>query len=167
MDSIRLGQINEVLNYDRNINAMVFNLEKKRTAMFPDEEVLPYSQIGEETMTVAKEGSNSLKVMLDAKLASVAQLNRSVALNAGFASAVEDIGQIQPIVQACNQVVTPYTSTQLTQQTKEGILSEMHALLDRLGKLRTGITRALNRRNLRGEVVLRCVTALAVFGHHG
>ena len=108
MDSIRLGQINEVLNYDRNINAMVFNLEKKRTAMFPDEEVLPYSQIGEETMTVAKEGSNSLKVMLDAKLASVAQLNRSVALNAGFASAVEDIGQMQPIVQAYNQVVTPY-----------------------------------------------------------
>ena len=94
----------------------MFNLEKKRAARFPDEGVLPYSQIGEETMTVAKEGSNSLKVMLDAKLASVAQLNRSVALCDGFASAVEDMGQMQPTVQAYNQVVTPYTSTQLTQQ---------------------------------------------------
>ena len=46
MDSIRLSQVNEVLNYDKNINAMVFNLEKKRTAMFPDDEVIPYSQIG-------------------------------------------------------------------------------------------------------------------------
>ena len=64
MDSIRLSQVNEALNYDKNINAMVFNLEKKRTAMFPDAEVLPYSQIGEETMTTTKEGANSLKVLL-------------------------------------------------------------------------------------------------------
>ena len=55
MDSIRLGQINEVLNYDKNVNAMVFNLERKRTATSPDEEVLPYSQISEKTMAVAKE----------------------------------------------------------------------------------------------------------------
>ena len=68
MDSIRLSQINEALNYDKNINAMVFNLEKKRTAQFPDPEVLPYSQLGEETMTSTKEGLNSLKVLLEAKL---------------------------------------------------------------------------------------------------
>ena len=78
MDSIRLSQINEALNYDKNINGMVWNLEKKRTAAFPDPEVLPYSQLGEETMTTTKEGSNSLKVLLDAKIASVAQLNRQV-----------------------------------------------------------------------------------------
>ena len=29
MDSIRLSQISEALNYDENINSMVFNLEKK------------------------------------------------------------------------------------------------------------------------------------------
>jgi len=39
MDSIRLSQINEALNYDKNINAMVFNLEKKRTAQFPGVEI--------------------------------------------------------------------------------------------------------------------------------
>ena len=92
MDSIKLSQINEALNYDKNINAMVFNLEKKRTAMFPDAEVIPYSQIGEETMTSTKEGANSLKVLLDAKIATVAQLNRSVGIDAGYASAADDIG---------------------------------------------------------------------------
>ena len=35
MDSIRLSQINEALNYDKNMNAMVFNLEKKRTGALP------------------------------------------------------------------------------------------------------------------------------------
>ena len=99
MDSIRLSQVNEALNYDKNINAMVFNLEKKRTAMFPDAEVIPYSQIGEETMTSTKEGANSLKVLLDAKIATVAQLNRSVGIDAGYASAADDIGQVQPVVQ--------------------------------------------------------------------
>ena len=61
MDSLRLSQVHEALNYDKNINAMVFNLEKKRTAMYPDPEVLPYSQIGEETMTSTKEGGELIE----------------------------------------------------------------------------------------------------------
>ena len=135
MDSIRLSQVNEALNYDKNINAMVFNLEKKRTAMYPDPEVLPYSQLGEETMTTTREGSNSLKVLLDAKLATVAQLNRHVGIDAGYTSAADDVGQVQPVVQAYNQAVAPFISTQLTQQTKEAILTELRYLLERLGNL--------------------------------
>ncbi len=46
--------------------------------MFPDEEVLPYSQIGEETMTNTKEGTNSLKVLRDANLVNVLQLTQSI-----------------------------------------------------------------------------------------
>ena len=163
MDSIRLSQVNEALNYDKNINAMVFNLEKKRTAMFPDAEVLPYSQIGEETMTTTKEGANSLKVLLDAKLATVAQLNRSVGIDAGYASAADDIGQVQPVVQAYNQVVAPFISTQLTQQTKDAILTEMRELLDRLGKLDRGLTTVLNNHRLESDAALNCATGLAVF----
>ena len=41
MDSIMLSQINEALNYDKNINTMVFKLEKKRAAMSPDPIVVP------------------------------------------------------------------------------------------------------------------------------
>ena len=29
MDSIRLSQISEALNYEKNINSMVFNLERR------------------------------------------------------------------------------------------------------------------------------------------
>ena len=32
MDSIRLRQIDEALGYDKQMNAMVFNMEKKRVA---------------------------------------------------------------------------------------------------------------------------------------
>ena len=164
MDSIRLSQVKEALNYDKNINAMVFNLEKKRTAMFSDAEVLPYSQVGEETMTTTKEGTNSLKVLLDAKIAAVAQLNRHVGIDAGYASATDDIGQVQPVVQAYNQVVAPFISTQLTQQTKDAILTELRYLLERLGTLERGLENALhNDNNMVGDSVRYCVAALAVF----
>ena len=162
MDSIRLSQVKEALNYDKNINAMVFNLEKKRTAMFPDAEVLPYSQIGEETMTTTKQGANSLKVLLDAKLASVLQLTQSIPKN-DYSSA-NDVGQIQPVVQAYNQAVTPFSSTMITQQTRDAILVEMRDLLDRLGKLKKGLNEvfATVRNPFLDDVVNNCVVALAV-----
>ena len=37
MDAIRLRQIDEVLGYDKKINAMVFGIDKKREARYPDE----------------------------------------------------------------------------------------------------------------------------------
>ena len=36
MDAIRLGQVDESLGYDRNINAMVFDIEQNRVARYPD-----------------------------------------------------------------------------------------------------------------------------------
>ena len=160
MDSIRLSQINEALNYDKNINAMVFNLEKKRTAQFPDPEVLPYSQLGEETMTSTKDGSNSLKVLLEAKIAIVVQFTNVL----DKASAV-NIGQVQPLIQAYNQVVAPYASTQITQQTKEAILTEVRYLLGRLGDLKKALQQAIRisiRSRMFNYAAKYCVVALAV-----
>ena len=160
MDSIRLSQINEALNYDKNINGMVWNLEKKRTAAFPDPEVLPYSQLGEETMTTTKEGSNSLKVLLEAKIASVVQF-----INSQDQSSAADIGQVQPLVQAYNQVVAPYASTQLTQQTREAILTEVRYLLSKLGDLTKALRRAIQtvaHNPFLDFAVRYCVICLAV-----
>jgi len=39
MNAIISRQINEALGYDRNINAMVFDIEKKRVARYPDEPI--------------------------------------------------------------------------------------------------------------------------------
>ena len=73
MDSIRLSQIN---NYDKNINSMVFNLEKKRVAMSPDPTVVPYSQVNPEALTAAKAALNPLRVLLDSKRASLSLVIR-------------------------------------------------------------------------------------------
>ena len=67
MDSIRSKQIDEVLNYDKNANAMVFNLEKKRTAMYPDPPKIPESQIDAQVMTSINNVVQSMRVLLDRK----------------------------------------------------------------------------------------------------
>ena len=96
MDSIRLGQINEVLNYDKNINSMVFKLEKKRVAMSPDPIVVPYSQVNAEALTAAKAALDQLRVLLDSKRASLSLMIRpgSRIESQEFASGASDVGQV-------------------------------------------------------------------------
>ncbi len=103
-----------------NISAMVFSVEKKRAAALPDAEVLPYWQIGE--------------------------LSRTVGVDAGYASAADDVGQVQPAVQVYNRTVA--ISTQLTQRTTDAIL------LGKLEKPDQGLTTVLRNDQLQGNTVL-------------
>ena len=60
MGSIRLSQINEALNYDKNINSMVLKLEKKRAAQNPDPIVVQYSEANAEALTAARSAMDQL-----------------------------------------------------------------------------------------------------------
>ena len=127
MDSIRLSQINEALNYDKNINSMVFNLEKKRAAMSPDPIVVPYSQVNAEALTAASAALDQLRVLLDSKRASLSLMIRpgSRIESQEFASAASDVGQVELVGQLYNQVVGLYSIGNLTQQTKGLILQSV------------------------------------------
>ncbi|MFM7980708.1 MAG: hypothetical protein ACKPKO_15450, partial [Candidatus Fonsibacter sp.] len=63
MDAIRLRQIDEVLGYDKKIKTMVFGIEKKRVARYPDER--PESQYDADAETTMKDNINALRVLLD------------------------------------------------------------------------------------------------------
>ena len=65
MDAIRLRQINEALGYKRNIVAMVFDIEQKRVARYPDEPL--DSQIDADIETTTKEDVNALRIILHNK----------------------------------------------------------------------------------------------------
>ena len=111
-------------------------------------------------MTTTKEGNNSLKVLLESKIASVVHF-----INSQDQSSAAEIGQVQPLVQAYNQIVTPYASTQLTQQTKEAILTEVRYLLPRLGDLTKALRRAIQtvaHNPFLDFAVMYCIIALAV-----
>ena len=61
--------INEVLNYDKEINQRVLNLEKQQVKKWGPEDVQPFIQVDEDVVTAAKESVANLKVLLDQKLA--------------------------------------------------------------------------------------------------
>ena len=67
MDATRLRQINEALGYDRNINARVFKIDKKKVTRYPDEPL--DSQIDADMETATKEDVNALRANLDNKYA--------------------------------------------------------------------------------------------------
>ena len=77
MGAIRLKQINEALGYHWHINAMVFEIEKKRVARYPDEPL--GSQIDADIETTTKADVNALRTMLNNKYA-----NLSIMLSPGM-----------------------------------------------------------------------------------
>ena len=70
MDAIRLRQIDEVLGYDKKINTMVFGIEKKRVARYPDER--PESQY----VADAQDNINALRMLLDNRHANISIMQR-------------------------------------------------------------------------------------------
>ena len=145
MDSIRLSQINEALNYDKNINSMVFNLEKKRVAMSPDPIVVPYSQVNAEALTAAKAALDQLRVLLDSKRASLSLMIRpgSRIESQEFASGASDVGQVELVGQLYNQVVGLYSIGNLTQQTKGLILQSIQQIQKPVAGMIAGLRKVL------------------------
>ena len=73
MDSIRRQQIAEVLNYDRNTNLQVINLEKKGVAKMAETGALSSLQT-QYVLDVTAELINSLMIILDKERAGVLSL---------------------------------------------------------------------------------------------
>ena len=178
MDSIRLSQINEALNYDKNMNAMVFNLEKKRTGAFPDPSVIPYSQVNAETLTVVKAAIDQLRVLLDSKRASLSLMIRPGGRieSQEFAHGASDVGQIEMVGQIYNQVVGLYSIGNLTQQTKGLIIQSIQQIQKPVGGMIAGLRKVLeelsNIYHNTGDsgygptatfYFVRCVEALALY----
>ena len=69
-----LRQIDEVLRYDTKINTMVFGIEKKRVARYPDKR--PESQYDADAETTMKDSINALRVLLDNRYAHVSSMQR-------------------------------------------------------------------------------------------
>ena len=145
MDSIRLSQINEALNYDKNINSMVFNLEKKRAAMSPDPIVVPYSQVNAEALTATRAALDQLRVLLDSKRASLSLMIRpgSRVLSQEFAHGASDVGQVELVGQLYNQVVGLYSIGNLTQQTKGLILQSVQQIQKPVAGMIAGLRKVL------------------------
>ena len=145
MDAIRSRQIDEVLNYDKNANAMVLNLEKKNTNAFPDEpfKQMPYSSIDMEVLKIFQEKLQALLVSLDGKSASVSQILESNYGSQGFRMGVGDIGEIEKLMSNYNSIIRPLSSSSISQPTRNKMTSGLHDLLKVVSRIIYGLQQSI------------------------
>ncbi|MFM7979380.1 MAG: hypothetical protein ACKPKO_08705, partial [Candidatus Fonsibacter sp.] len=139
MDAIRLRQIDEMLGYDKKINTMVFGIEKKSVARYPDER--PESQYGADAETTMKYSINALLVLLDNRFANISIMQRPGVsiISDHFSNASKEVFQVGTVVQSYNTAVAPLASNQ-NMMFRQTTSNQMRELLNTLGALIKGLT---------------------------
>ena len=100
MDAIRLRQIDEALGYDKHMNTMVFDMEKKRVAQkireMPRDD---YAMIDAQKMDV-NDAANALQLMLDGKLGNVSVMaHHGMSVdNTQFVYAAKGVWEVEAVV---------------------------------------------------------------------
>ncbi|MFM7982432.1 MAG: hypothetical protein ACKPKO_24235, partial [Candidatus Fonsibacter sp.] len=104
------GQIDEALGCDEHMNAMVFDIEKKRVAHTIGE--MPndnYAMIIAQKIMEATDAANSLRLMFDGKSGSLSVIAHPGASvdSEQFARAAQDVGQVEAVVSNYNEISAP------------------------------------------------------------
>ena len=113
MDAIRLRQIEEVMGYDKHVNVMVMDMERKRVSQTIREKPEDtYALIDSQKMLDVIDATNQLRLMLDGKLASLSVILRPSANVGGeqFAGAAQDVWQVEAVVSKYNEISAPFVS---------------------------------------------------------
>ena len=115
-----LNQIREILDYDKNINATVFKIEKRNVGLTTDN-LLPYTQLNAEVNDAVKTSINQLIVVLEKKKSEThTYQNHNYTIQEMKKAAVSELGNIEEVLRLYNTAVEPYLSmkTALIQTTK-------------------------------------------------
>ena len=128
---MRLNQIREILDYDKNINAMVFNIEKKNVGLTTDN-LLPYTQLNAEVNDAVQTSINQLIVLLEKKKSEAhTYQNHNYTIQGMKKAAVSELGNIEEVLRLYNTAVEPYLGmkTALTQTTKGQVLMKVRKIM--------------------------------------
>ena len=143
MDAIRLRQIEEVMGYDKHINVMVMDMERKRVSQTIREKPEDtYALIDSQKMLDVIDATNSLRLMLDGKLASLSAILRpSANVDAG---AAQDVWQVEAVVSKYNEISAPFVSANGATSLQQNIMRQALELLKPIGAIKTGAHKVLN-----------------------
>ena len=114
MDPIRLRQINDILDYDRQMNEGSFNFVRKYV-MKQSENLLPYESISMESVDMVKTYVKQLLVLLESNVSDFKYLSNyqerslmrersGASKNSEYETTLNRACAIQPITQKWNQI---------------------------------------------------------------
>ena len=108
MNDLRRRQIEKVLDSDKNISAMVMNIEKKNVGL-TTESLLPYTQLNAEVNESVSTAINQLFVLLERNKSEVhTYLQHTYAIVGMKKASVRELGNIEEVMRLYNTAVEPY-----------------------------------------------------------
>ena len=118
IDSIRRQQIDEVLQYDRNMNLQAINLEKSSVAKMGESTDLSATQ-NQEVIQGANALLNSFMTLLDKKRAEASSLPLYTFAHAEqHTRSVDELSRVYDVIDSYNQVISHYMGN-TSVQTKQ------------------------------------------------
>ena len=143
MDAIRLRQIEEVMGYDKHINVMVMDMERKRVSQTIRERPEDtYALIDSQKMLDVIDATNSLRLMLDGKLASLSAILRPS--NNFDVGAAQDVWEVEAVVSKYNEISAPFVSANGATSLQQNIMRQALELLKPIGAIKNGVHKVLN-----------------------
>ena len=146
MDALRKQQINEILNYDRNMNLQVLALERKQVANWGAEGGETGELLNQDVIDASNSLVNSLFVLLDKRRADINTVSRwdFDGNDKAYGDAINGLGRISEVVDAYSQLVSTYMSNN-TKQTKSIILSSIRRMLGYVSEIRRKVSNHTQR----------------------
>ena len=106
IDSIRRQQLDEFLQYDRNINLQALNLEKSGVAKMDESTDLSTTQ-NQEVIQGANALVNSFMMLLDKKRAEVSSLPHYTFAHADqHTRSVDELSRVYDVIDSYNEVIS-------------------------------------------------------------
>ena len=154
MNDLRAKQIREILDYDKNIDRQVYDLEKKHVSL-QDEAVQPFVSVDQNIITSTKDSVTSFLILLEKKKADLNSIIQGTIPQTNFANIdnyINEITLVEDVIKKYNIISQPFIDPSITQQTKNLILStamkleapikdfnnEIYQMLSVLGSRRLG-----------------------------
>ena len=111
MDAIRRQQIDEVLNNERDVNKIVFSIEKRNVELSTDN-VLPYTQLNSEAINAVGSVVNQLLILLEKKKSDIMIVATDRQQNGRYTMKANDtvhtVVLFEDVLQLYNTAVEPY-----------------------------------------------------------
>ena len=118
LHSLRRQQLDEVLNYDKNMNLQVLSLERKGVSKMDEETDMSVLQ-KQDVIDVANTLINTFMILLDKKKAEVLALQHYTRAQHELCTrSLDDLANVYKVVDSYNQVISSYLGND-TVQTKQ------------------------------------------------
>ena len=118
LNNLRLSQINEVLDYDKNMNKRAYEISQKNRTSY--EEPQAYTQLNAEDIGAVNEMVNIFKLLLENKINELDKMIRTRSTDVG-----KNIGLVEDVVAQYNKIISVYLNPANTPQTKHVILTSI------------------------------------------